>query len=218
LPDGLTAVVATLPDGPYAPEAVNEKLRDMDWVSKAALGHEQLLEMLMRTSHALLPMKLLTLFSADERLIKDLTKQRRQLARAAQHVAGCEEYGLRLFAVDAGSEPADSSRPSSGLAFLERKKQVRDDARERGVTRSRFAKETFDALVAASRDAVARPAVPDDLERPLLDAAFLVSKAEKARFGKAVETLSAAAAGAHCSFKLTGPWPPYHFVQKDDAS
>jgi hypothetical protein len=113
LPYGLTAIVATLPQGLYSLDAVNEKMRDMDWVSMAALGHEQLLESVMRSSRALLPMKLLTLFSGDDRLIKDLAKQRRMLARAATHVAGCEEYGLRLFALEGGPEPASAARPSS---------------------------------------------------------------------------------------------------------
>lgn len=218
LPDGLTAIVATLPPGPYSVDAVNEKLRDLDWVSMAALAHERLLETVMRSSHALLPMKLLTLFSGDDRLIKDLRQQRRMLARAAKHVAGCEEYGLRLFALEGAPEPTAATRAPSGTAFLERKKQVRDVARERAAMRARFAQEAYDMLAAASRDGVIRPAAPDEMERPLLDAAFLVAAADKAAFGRAAEALSAKAAAASCSFKLTGPWPPYHFVQMAHVS
>ena len=58
----LTAIVATIPDAEYSPDIVNDKLRDMDWVSTAALGHEQLIEGTMRAATAVLPMKLLTLF------------------------------------------------------------------------------------------------------------------------------------------------------------
>jgi Gas vesicle synthesis protein GvpL/GvpF len=218
LKDGLTAVVATLPDAEYSADAVNQKLRDIDWVSKAAIGHEQLLERLMPTSRALLPMKLLTLFSSDDRLVKDLAKQRKLLARAAAHVAGCEEYGLRIFALESAPESPAGGAASSGTAFLERKKQVRDQARERAVARGRFARDAYEALAAASRDAVTRPLESDEIERPLLDAAFLVAAGEKAGFGKVSERLAAGAAKAHCSFKLTGPWPPYHFVQVGHAS
>ncbi|MEX2271732.1 MAG: GvpL/GvpF family gas vesicle protein [Vicinamibacterales bacterium] len=218
LPDGLTAVVATLPDGEYSPDAVSEKLRDMNWVSQAALGHEQLLEAAMRSSRALLPMKLLTLFSGDEPMVKALAQQRTRLARAAAHVADCEEYGLRLVALDAPAETAGTTPASSGTAFLERKKQVRDAARERAAARTRFAREAHETLAAACRDAVARPVEDDDVERPLLDAAFLVAGTEKGAFGRAADRLGAAAAAAHCTFKLTGPWPPYHFVQVDRAS
>ena len=214
LPDGLTAIVATLPAREYAAEAVNGKLRDMHWVSKAALGHEQLLETLMRSSRALLPMKLLTLFSGDARLIADLRGQRAMLARAASKVSGCEEYGLRIFAIDAASQPPAAGPVSSGTAFLERKKQVRDVARERGAARGRFAREAYEALASEARDAVMREIAGDDLERPLLDAAFLVAADGKAAFGRAAERMAAAAAAAHCAFKLTGPWPPYHFGQQ----
>ena len=221
LSGGLTAIVGTLPDDAYAPDVVNEKLRDMDWVSKAALGHEQLLEAVMRTADAVLPMKLLTLFSGDDRLVKDLAKQRVRLTRAAARVAGCDEYGLRIVAIDAGAEPAQGAspgRPSSGTAFLERKKQVRDDAREQAARRAAFAADAFDGLSDVSRGSVARAVQADDAERPLLDAAFLVARDEQVDFGRAADALAARAAGAHCLFKLTGPWPPYHFVQVDDAS
>lgn len=216
LSDGLVAVVATLPAREYSADAVNRKLRDMDWVSKAALGHEQLLETVMRTSRALLPMKLLTLFSGDERLVADLAAQRALLERVAAHVAGCEEYGLRIYAIDSGAEPPAGGRATSGTAFLERKKQVRDVARERTAVRARFAREAYEALEAACREAVVRQIEGDDLERPLLDAAFLVAASEKSAFGRAAERLATDAAAAHCSFKLTGPWPPYHFVQQVD--
>ena len=220
LPAGgsLTAIVATLPDADYSPGIVNERLRDMEWVSKAALGHQQVLEGVMRTASAVLPMKLLTLFSSDDRLLKDLAKQRKTLERAADNVAGCEEYGLRLVALDTAPAPAPGDRPASGTAFLERKKQVRDDAREQAAKRGAFAKEAFDALAAVARDAVMRPAQQDDVERPLVDAAFLVGANEREAFGRVSEALARRAAAEHCVYKLTGPWPPYHFVQMSHAS
>jgi hypothetical protein len=218
LSGGLAAIVATLPDRDYAPDVVNEKLRDMDWVSKAAVGHEQLLEAVMRSAAAILPMKLLTLFSGDERLLKDLAQQRARLTRAAAHVAGCEEYGLRIVALDAAPAAAEAARPASGTAFLERKKQARDDARVQATGRAAFAREAFEALAGAARDAVNRPLQADDVERPLLDAAFLVAADQRTAFGRAADALGARAAREHCMFKLTGPWPPYHFVQLDDAS
>lgn len=209
----LTAVVATLPDDEYAPEIVNAKLRDMDWVSKAAVGHEQLIEAVMPLASAVLPMKLLTLFSSDARLLADLARQRKPLARAAANVSGCEEYGLRVVARDAAPAPAAAGRASSGTAFLDRKKQARDETREQAVRRAAFAREAFGALADAARDAVSRPLQGDDAERPLLDAAFLVAADQKPAFGRAADALGRRAAGEHCVLKLTGPWPPYHFVQ-----
>ena len=219
LPGGLVAVVASLSDTEYSPGAVEARLRDMDWVSKAALGHEQLLEAIMRSARAVVPMKLLTLFSSDERVLADLAKQRKRLERAAAAVEGCEEYGLRVVALDSaqGAE-AGIARAPSGTAFLERKKQMRDTAREQASRRAAFAREAFETLAAASRDAVSRPIQSDDVERPLVDAAFLVGADERQAFGRAADALRARASIEHCLFKLTGPWPPYHFVQMDHAS
>lgn len=218
LPDGLTAIVATVPDALYAPDIVNARLRDMDWVSAAALGHARLLEAIMRTASAVLPMKLLTLFSGDARLLRDLAKQRKALAKAATQVEGCEEYGLRIVALDGPAPAAAAERPASGTAFLERKKQVRDDARQQASRRAAFAREAYDALAAVSRAAVLRPLQGDEAERPLADAAFLVAAEQKAGFGRAAAALEARAADGHCLFKLTGPWPPYHFVDTPHAT
>lgn len=210
----LFAIAATLPDKGYAPDVIDAKLRDVDWVSQAAIGHETLIEAVMAAAPTVLPMKLLTLFSGDARLLKDLAARRTSLERAAARVAGCREYGLRVVAMgEAGAAAAPSGdRPASGLAFLERKKQVRDDARERAASRLAFAREAFMALSAASRDAVQRPVVADDVERPLLDAAFLVAPGNTAAFARASDALAARADAAHCVYKLTGPWPAYHFV------
>lgn len=220
LTGGLAALVATVPAAEYAPDIVNDKLRDMDWVAKAALGHEQLLEAVMRTASALLPMKLLTLFSGDDRVLADLKKQRRTLEAAAARVKGCEEYGLRIVALDAPGQAAATTteRPASGTAFLERKKQARDEAREQGARRAAFARDAYDALAAEARGAVERPVQGDEVDRPLMDAAFLVGRDDRAAFGRVAETLNARAAAASCLFKLTGPWPPYHFVRMDHAS
>jgi hypothetical protein len=128
----LFAIAATLPDTEYAQDAIDGKLRDVDWVSQAAIGHEALIEAVMATAPTVLPMKLLTLFSGDARLTKDLAAQRKTLERAARRVAGCREYGLRVMVsgpATAGGGDAAVARPASGLAFLERKKQVRDVAR-----------------------------------------------------------------------------------------
>lgn len=216
---GLAAIVATLPDDEYDPEAVTDKLRDMAWVSKAAIGHEQVIEAMMAAAQAVLPMKLLTLFSSDARLTADLTKRRARLIKAAARVSGCQEFGLRVTPAgpdgaggdDAGGAPAE--RPSSGLAFLERKKDARDQARARAGRRAAFAREAWESMAGAARDAVQRPIAGDAIERPLLDAAFLVGGAEREAFARASERLAAAAAEAGCAVTLTGPWPPYHFVQ-----
>lgn len=213
----LFAIAATLPDTEYAPDVIDARLRDVDWISQAAIGHETLIEAVMAAAPTVLPMKLLTLFSGDARLTKDLQAQRRTLERAARKVAGCREYGLRVVAIG-GTEAAVSAppdRPASGLAFLERKKQVRDVSRDRAAARLEFAREAFTALAAASRDAVQRPAIPEsaaEAERPLLDAAFLVAPENTAAFARASEALAARAPAAHCVYKLTGPWPAYHFV------
>ena len=53
---------------------------------------------------------------------------------------------------------------------------------------------------------------------PLLDAAFLVPAASLARFKSAARRAAASCARAGAEMTLTGPWPPYNFVQAGDRS
>jgi hypothetical protein len=71
----------------------------------------------------------------------------------------------------------------------------------------------FDTLAAVARDARRRADVPDGAASPpVLDAAFLVPVAERARFRSAARRLAAGSAKAGAEMTLTGPWPAYNFV------
>ncbi|MBX3201221.1 MAG: GvpL/GvpF family gas vesicle protein, partial [Labilithrix sp.] len=93
--DGYRLVVATAPLALYDAAAIDARLRDIDWVGGRAAEHEAIVE------HAaglgtVVPMKLFTLFSTDERALEHVQKMKRSLARVVERIAGCEEWGLRI--------------------------------------------------------------------------------------------------------------------------
>src|SRR5258705_1842597 len=65
---GLYAVVADAPLEKYGEAAINKGLTDLDWVSRAALGHEAVVEAFIDKT-AILPMKLFTIFTTDDRAV-----------------------------------------------------------------------------------------------------------------------------------------------------
>ena len=67
--EGLWLVAADAPLSRYGAPAVEQGLKDLDWVSACALAHEAVIEYCARSSTAL-PMKLFTIFSTDERAAK----------------------------------------------------------------------------------------------------------------------------------------------------
>jgi hypothetical protein len=223
--DGLWLVTAQVPLPAYGEEALASRMEDLDWLSARALGHEAMVEHFAGRGErdapdladlALIPMKLLTLFSDDERALEHVREDLPRLRPILDRVAGREEWGVRVsYDPKAAREAADSAgtaeAPASGKDFLLRKKRVRDAGREAPEAARRAAAETFDALAARAVEASRRaPAAGNTL---LLDAAFLVPRSEREGFEAAVDAAARRLSGSHCELTLTGPWPPYNFSE-----
>src|SRR5258706_972042 len=135
--DGLFLAVADAPLDRYGEAAINRGLSDLDWVSRAAIAHEAVVESFIAES-AVLPMKLFTIFTSDERALAHVRGERRRLRAAATRVANQHEWGVRVIldparaieartpAKRAAGRSATAGAPASGLAYLTRKKALRD--------------------------------------------------------------------------------------------
>jgi hypothetical protein len=209
----LWAITADVPLSRYASPALDESLRDINWVAGIALEHEAVTGYFASLRGAtVVPMKLLTLYSSEERALADLTARRRDIARAMKRVRGCQEWGVRV--VGGKTKPRISSAKSaaSGTAFLAAKKRVRDEAQARASDALAAVEGAFTALSALSRAAVRREAPDGALLAPLLDAAFLVPATARSRFRASARRAAADCKRVDADLLLTGPWPPYNFV------
>ena len=224
--DGYQLVVASAPLARYDAAAIDARLRDLDWVGGRAAEHEAVVEHAAAIG-TVVPMKLFTLFSSDERALEHVRKMRRSLDRVVDRIAGCEEWGLRILRDDAraarasaaaieSAHPARSRRAGkapSGKDFLLRKKAI-DDERLRSGTRGVVEIESlYEGVAEVARRSVRRAAPNRDLAgRVLLDAVFLVPTPAV----KKVKSLVAAAAKKIVEqgfdVTLTGPWPAYSFI------
>jgi gas vesicle protein GvpL/GvpF len=217
---GLFLAVADAPLDRYGEDAINRGLTDLNWVSRAAVGHEAVVESFIDAT-AVLPMKLFTLFTSDERALAHVRGDRARIAAAAKRVANHHEWGVRVVfdrtragppAAKAGAR-AGNGLPS-GLAYLARKKAQRDAVQER----ARHARETVTALYErlSSRATLARRKAPAELPVQggplLLDAAFLVPRGRARAFQSLAAREAKALARHGYGLALTGPWPPYSFV------
>jgi hypothetical protein len=219
---GIWLVAATAPLPQYSGEEIQNRLSDLSWVSDRAVAHEAVIEH-FAGSPAVLPMKLFTLFATDERALAHVRDSRERIDRALDRVAGCVEWGVRIRLDDARAREvlAEEARKGadgqpSGTAFLLRKKLEQEASRDlAGRLRAEMDK-TFAELAAGARDTVRRePAAPPEAGgRLLLDAAFLVPAERGAELEAAVERCAARLASRGCDVTLTGPWPPYNFVEE----
>jgi hypothetical protein len=221
---GLFLAVADAPLDRYGEDAINRGLSDLDWVSRAAVAHEAVVESFIRAS-AILPMKLFTLFASDERAVAHVRGEAARIRAAAKRVANHHEWGVRV-TLDraravASTRPPRPATPraagptSTGIAYLTRKKAQRDA----GVELAERARETvsrvYDRL--AARATIARRKSASDLPVQggplLLDAAFLVPRGRATTFQSLAAREASTIAPHGYSLTVTGPWPPYSFVQ-----
>lgn len=216
---GLYLAVADAPLSQYGETAINLGLSNLEWVSRAAVAHERVVES-FNGSGAVLPMKLFTVFRSDARALDHIRSQRKRLAALAKRVAGHDEWSVRVVLDRSRSERTrrrreTSSRDRSGVGYLARKKARRDAAAELAARARETVASLYDRLAVRARLARRRGAseLPAEGGPLLLDAAFLVPRARVSSFRGLVAREARSMSRRGYGVTLTGPWPPYSFVQ-----
>lgn len=210
----LWAVAATVPLDIYGAAPLEQHLTDINWVADAAVAHEGVVEFFAsRAGATVVPMKLFTMFSNPERAAEALAKQRRAIAPVLARIRGCHEWGVRVTRRPVEIQVSAPSANTSGTAFLAAKKRTRDEVRELAFKSAAAAETVYTTLSRLARAAVRRDAPENATTPPLVDAAFLVTSANTARFRAAAGRSAKACREAGADLILTGPWPAYNFVQ-----
>lgn len=220
---GLSLIHADVPLDIYGPSRLEPRLADLAWIADVAIAHESVVEHFARMQAAtVVPMKLFTMFSSLDKAIADVRGRRAAVNRALRHIAGCEEWGIRVSrAVAPASLPTVAERTSkrsprreqSGVAFLVARRDARDAARAARVEALTAADASFTRLQKLARDARRRDrGTEPGSNPPLLEASFLVPTASRTKFQAEARRQAAACAAAGADMTLTGPWPAYNFV------
>lgn len=213
---GICLVVATLRAPHYARVKLEQRLQNLEWLWRCAIGHERVVEECLRCCTTI-PVKLFTLFSNDRSAIMSMRRSRKRIHQAIARVSACQEWGLRVnlerarnMARDRAARAAISI--SSGAEFLMSKRQNI----LRGLVTERSARSqvltVYERLANVASAACQRSKTSPVDDTSLLDAAFLVPKECTARFRSEVRVAVSdlERCGCHCAF--SGPWPPYSFV------
>jgi hypothetical protein len=204
--DDLSAVVSDSPLGVLDPTRDN------------VLAHQRVNETVMR-EHTVLPMSFGTVFKTRDDVTAFLKSAYRAFSDVLDKMENKLEFGLKvLWDRDAvikeiEEEDEDIHRLKSEIAaqkgstYFARMQYGRlIDAALQGRS-ERYVAEIFDRLRDVSVAARSNKPIGD---RMILNAAFLVSRDAEERFDARVKELG----GKHgmLTFRYTGPWPPYNFV------
>lgn len=206
-------VHAPVPLDRYGTQALEESVRDLEWVSAIAVAHEAVVEYFARLRGAtVIPMKLFTLFSSPARAIAEMRRRSDRLAALFAKLQGCEEWGVRIMRGPSRSPEKPGDKPATGVAFLAARKRARDESLQAQRDSAQAADDAYADLARLAADHRRRQHEASGVTPPLLDAAFLVPIRRRARFRALAARAAETVLERGGRLTLTGPWPAYNFV------
>ena len=199
--------------------------RILEWVSRAAIAHEAVVEAFV-SHQTLVPMKLLTIFNSDARAVEQVPADQATPRQAVETGGRSPGVGSsRHLPGPDGVQTAGDGRPSSnqderrwsraGARYLSLKKAQREAEAGRARHGSQTLKDVYDRLSAQSTLARRRSSSELPLRNGplLLDAAFLVPRSRMRAFRSSAMREGTRLGRLGYQLLLTGPWPPYTFVK-----
>jgi hypothetical protein len=218
LDDDVSVIVADVPASTYAAAPLEARLGDLDWVAKCAAAHHSVAD-LLSDSHVVLPFRLFTIFSSEQKALMTLQRARPRIRKALVRVKGRKEWVLRIGLPAEARRDAElakvggPARSTSGTEFLRSKAAARKQAADRAARVKKDAVAVVETLRELADESTMRRVEPGT--NLLIDAAFLVDTRKTTRFQQALKRAAAGLLRDGCPVSLTGPWPPYSFASLD---
>lgn len=212
----LGALVSEVPLSDFDDEPLAQNLQDPEWLEAGARGHDAVLSAAVREG-AVVPFRFGTIYRSEDQ-VHAMLAQNPGLPAALESVRGRIELGVKGFVDD--TRPPDDDGDEQGLSpgrrYLERKQEARRSAEALDALVARAAETTHERLAGLADGARANPLHPPELSPPgavmFLNAAYLVPASGEGAFRTAVGELETELDGG-IGFEVTGPWPPYNFVE-----
>jgi hypothetical protein len=216
----LRAIVAEEPLAQFEPEALEAAAADPAWLETRLRSHEEVLEAVL-ASGPVAPFRFGTIFRSEADLRAALARAQDRLATRLEELRGTAEWGVKAW-VDEEALHSSLGRADDGLEGMSEgrryllakrlRRQSEAEANELAFSRAN------DAHVQLSTHAVeARLEAPSGLDertgrRLLLRASYLLADDRRPEVERLLDELRQRDAELGLDYVLSGPWPPYGFV------
>jgi hypothetical protein len=220
----IAAVASRVPLSEFGEGVIDRQLERPEWLGEKVREHESVLEAALARM-PVVPFRFGTIYRGEEQ-VRQMLRDHASLAAMLEDVRGTVEFGVKgfldpdRFNATVSGAPADDL--SSGRAYLLRKQFDRRLEEARAAFRASCATESFERLAAVARESrllrLQHPEVSGYSGEMFVNGAYLVETADDDAFRQAVADLEAAHGAKGVEYRLTGPWPPYNFVEaKEEA-
>lgn len=222
--DDVAAIASAVPLEEFGSDAIDGHLHDPNWLEDKVRAHDAVLEAaLARTT--VVPFRFGAIYLGEEQ-VRQMLADRPELADVLSRLNGTVELGVKgilrpdSFRERLGAERGiDQEAAPSGRAYMERKRLDRDVDEAMSTFATECASDSHESLAAVAADARANPVQRPEVLGPeremLLNGAYLVDADHVDAFRSALSALQERYGPDGVTYELTGPWPPYNFVQDE---
>lgn len=213
----------------FKSEVINEKLKDLKWAESQVRAHAAVLEECMQTS-SVVPWKFGTVFKTRKGLQEFLRENHEKFANIFRKFSGKQEWGIKVY-IDirvlrkkirkANDKAKDLERTMKtkpeGAAFFLRKKLEDMMSEEADKVINQTTRKILKTLGKQAEEKIENKLLDKKLTGKeadmVLNAAFLIKKVQFDNFIQAFKKLEQEFSPEGFEFNLSGPWPPYNFVE-----
>jgi hypothetical protein len=224
---GVYAVVSDVSEESFSQEVIDERVKDLSWLSEFGNLHEKVIEEIMKTT-TIIPMKFCTIFQHKDGVVAMLREKFVDLQFNLQNLQGMVEMSVKVYydvgvlrkEVIGGSDELKKmcaaaekkAGESPGAAYFERKKVGVLVDREIQIVLAEQKERLFEGIQKEGFDARMNKILPKKLvgRDMLLNAVVVITKEDvgfKGRMVKLQEKFGGVV------LEVFGPFPPYNFIR-----
>jgi hypothetical protein len=211
----VSAVFSILPDTAYGVAAWREHAEDPAWLAKVATEHQRVLGDLVQDTDVL-PLRLPAMYRDEVHLHRMLEAEAPLFGAVLESLHDHLEWSVHLYLV-AEPDHAAAERPATGHDYLRQKSEAKAHREAARGNREQLVHDAYASLADLSRQSVANSpqdgALSGRREPMLLNSAHLVCRRHERLFFAAVEQVAARLGQEGIAVEVSGPWPPYNFVE-----
>jgi Gas vesicle synthesis protein GvpL/GvpF len=222
---GLAAVTGPVPLSEFGEYVLPENLRNPAWLEEKVRAHDRVLEAAVG-SVTILPFRFGAIYRGEQQ-VRDLLTGREDFGKTLARLDGTFELGIQAYLDRSalqerlarerglGDEPA-----SSGRAYMQGRQLERELDEEVRRLAAEAAAQSHERLGGAALEgrlnSLPRPELSSEEGEIVLNGAYLVRPEDADRLRDVVSELERSSEGS-IRYRVTGPWPPYNFVEESDS-
>lgn len=203
----LTALVSPVQDVRFRPDAMKQSMSDADWLKEHVRRHADVLAE-AQSVQTVIPMRFGCVFSNPAEVKAFVEQREATFAEALDRLHNRSEFSVRVRFEGSAADSELEGVPAGVADFLRQAaRDVDHSPRPDGI-----ADRIHSHLSRFAGEAVRITPLESDL---MLHATYLVTVASENEFREEVRKLSGEFHALGIQIEVSGPWPPYHFVDMD---